>query len=91
MTEYPTKLREVVDACLTHQRAVAISPGEDSGGSPFVSLQTKWGDAKEIRLTWHTRDNNGRYRFFSGLAAGFGGGWRDVTITRALELIAGAG
>lgn len=58
----PAKLREVTNAAIEAGRSFIVSHGQDTGGSPFVSVTVKW-DANEVRITWHTRDV-GSYRAF---------------------------
>lgn len=83
----PTKLNALVEAALTAGRPFIVNHGEDTGGSPFVSITVKW-PQHEVRATWHTR-NTGTYRLFSALATLPNQGWHDITATRALALIRG--
>ena len=85
----PRGLVQAVDAALAAGRAFIVNHGTDSGDSPFVSLTVKW-PLHEVRLTWHTRDT-GTYRLFSAMAKTDARNWHDVTMAKAIQVIAGPG
>ncbi|MDT0171038.1 hypothetical protein [Pseudarthrobacter sp. BRE9] len=79
---YPAKLADVVTELLDYGWSFVLQHGEDTGDSPFISIEAKRSkDIDTIRITWHTRAT-GNYRLFSCMV-----NKRDVTLTKARETI----
>lgn len=53
---------------INHGWSASLVHGEDSGGSPYVTVMaTRPAEPQQVRVTWHTRDNADRFRLFSAL------------------------
>lgn len=93
MTEHvmPKAAAELHELAIKHDWASAHQFGEDSGGSPFLTLELgrKVGEGKRAvyhyRITWHTR-NTGTYRLFSKICrTPASPGWHDAPSLRAIR------
>ena len=82
MIFYPKRLHDVIEALLDGGWNYMLNHGKDTGDSPFISVEARRGN-QGVRITWHTRAT-GTYRLFSCMV-----NKRDVTLTKALEVIAG--
>ena len=83
MSVEPTAARQFAKDAIDAGWNVLIQSGEDTGGSPFVSVEARQG-LTHLRLTWHTRET-GTYRLFSCAS-----GHRDISLKAARELLGGA-
>jgi len=70
-----------INALVRHGWSLNVMHEQDSGGNPFVTVEAVR-RPDHVHASWHTRDNNGRYRLFSLLV-----NEAESTLSKALEFI----
>jgi len=78
--------RELLLCAVDHGWSATLEHGIDTGENPCVIVTARRElSPYQVRVTWHTR-KTGTYRLFSA-TAGRNLGTRDVTLTRAIEML----
>lgn len=95
MTDTPARVplhppaRELLLLCADEGWAATIGHGEDTGGSPFVTIRAARHDPDGyIDVTWHTRAT-GAYRLFHCLVGRSRSSVRDAPLKAAKALVSG--
>lgn len=71
----------LINALVRHGWSLNVMHETDTDGNPFITIEAVR-RPDHVHASWHTRDNNGRYRLFNLLV-----NEAESTLTKAIEFI----